>query len=190
MNPNELEKAAKIILRGGLVIYPTETFYGLGANALNKKAIEKVFEIKKRPLSKPISIIIADRSWLKELVVEIPKIAVTLMEKFWPGALTIIFKANPKLPSNLIAGTGKIGIRVSSHPVAQKLVSLANVPITATSANISGKPPPSNVKSISLNRINFIINEGSAPGDISSTVIDITFTPPLILRKGKVKITL
>lgn len=185
---SELEKAAEIILRGGLVIYPTETFYALGANALNKEAVEKVFKVKKRSLSKPISVIIADRSWLKELVVEIPEVAIALIENFWPGALTIIFKANPKWPSNLTAGTGKVGIRLSSHPIAQKLVSWVNVPITATSANISGQAPPSNVKSISLNRINFIIGGDSTPGDIPSTIIDVTSIPPLILREGTIKL--
>lgn len=185
---SELEKAAEIILRGGLVIYPTETFYALGANALNKEAVEKVFKVKKRSLYKPISVIIADRSWLKELVVEIPEVAIALIENFWPGALTIIFKANPKWPSKLTAGTGKVGIRLSSHPIAQKLVSWVNVPITATSANISGQPPPSDVKSISLNRINFIISGGSTPGDIPSTIIDVTSIPPLILREGAIKL--
>lgn len=184
----KLEKAAEIILRGGLVVYPTETFYALGANALNKKAVEEIFRVKKRPLSKPIPIIIADKSWLKDLVIEVPEVAIHLIKKYWPGPLTIVFRASNKLPSNLTGGTGKIGIRVCSHPLAQRLVSLVKVPITATSANISGEPPPNSIESISLNGID-IIDGGPVLGRVPSTIIDVTSTPPVILRQGAIKIT-
>ena len=184
----KLEKAAEIILRGGLVVYPTETFYALGANALNKKAVEEIFRVKKRPLSKPIPIIIADKSWLKDIVIEVPEVAIHLIKKYWPGPLTIVFRASNKLPSNLTGGTGKIGIRVCSHPLAQRLVSLVKVPITATSANISGKPPPNSIESISLKGID-IIDGGSVLGRVPSTIIDVTSTPPVILRQGAIKIT-
>jgi len=184
----KLEKAAEIILRGGLVVYPTETFYALGANALNKKAVEEIFKVKKRPLSKPIPIIIADKSWLKDIVIEVPEVAIHLIKKYWPGPLTIVFRASNKLPSNLTGGTGKIGIRVCSHPLAQRLVSLVNVPITATSANISGEPPPNSIESISLNGID-IIDGGPVLGRVPSTIIDVTSTPPVILRQGAIKIT-
>ncbi len=184
----KLEKAAEIILRGGLVVYPTETFYALGANALNKKAVEEIFRVKKRPLSKPIPIIIADKSWLKDIVIEVPEVAIHLIKKYWPGPLTIVFRASNKLPSNLTGGTGKIGIRVCSHPLAQRLVSLVKVPITATSANISGKPPPNSIESISLNGID-IIDGGPVLGRVPSTIIDVTSTPPVILRQGAIKIT-
>lgn len=184
----KLEKAAEIILRGGLVVYPTETFYALGANALNKKAVEEIFRVKKRPLSKPIPIIIADKSWLKDIVIEVPEVAIHLIKKYWPGPLTIVFRASNKLPSNLTGGTGKIGIRVCSHPLAQRLVSLVKVPITATSANISGEPPPNSIESISLNGID-IIDGGPVLGRVPSTIIDVTSTPPVILRQGAIKIT-
>ena len=184
----KLEKAAEIILRGGLVVYPTETFYALGANALNKKAVEEIFRVKKRPLSKPIPIIIADKSWLKDIVIEVPEVAIHLIKKYWPGPLTIVFRASNKLPSNLTGGTGKIGIRVCSHPLAQRLVSLVKVPITATSANISGEPPPNSIDSISLNGID-IIDGGPVLGRVPSTIIDVTSTPPVILRQGAIKIT-
>jgi len=184
----KLEKAAEIILRGGLVVYPTETFYALGANALNKKAVEEIFRVKKRPLSKPIPIIIADKSWLKDLVIEVPEVAIHLIKKYWPGPLTIVFRASNKLPSNLTGGTGKIGIRVCSHPLAQRLVSLVKVPITATSANISGEPPPNSIESVSLNGID-IIDGGPVLGRVPSTIIDVTSTPPVILRQGAIKIT-
>jgi len=184
----KLEKAAEIILRGGLVVYPTETFYALGANALNKKAVEEIFRVKKRPLSKPIPIIIADKSWLKDIVIEVPEVAIHLIKKYWPGPLTIVFRASNKLPSNLTGGTGKIGIRVCSHPLAQRLVSLVKVPITATSANISGEPPPNSIESISLKGID-IIDGGSVLGRVPSTIIDVTSTPPVILRQGAIKIT-
>ncbi len=184
----KLEKAAEIILRGGLVVYPTETFYALGANALNKKAVEEIFRVKKRPLSKPIPIIIADKSWLKDIVIEVPEVAIHLIKKYWPGPLTIVFRASNKLPSNLTGGTGKIGIRVCSHPLAQRLVSLVKVPITATSANISGEPPPNSIESVSLNGID-IIDGGPVLGRVPSTIIDVTSTPPVILRQGAIKIT-
>jgi len=184
----KLEKAAEIILRGGLVVYPTDTFYALGANALNKKAVEEIFRVKKRPLSKPIPIIIADKSWLKDIVIEVPEVAIHLIKKYWPGPLTIVFRASNKLPSNLTGGTGKIGIRVCSHPLAQRLVSLVKVPITATSANISGEPPPNSIESVSLNGID-IIDGGPVLGRVPSTIIDVTSTPPVILRQGAIKIT-
>ncbi|MDL1965450.1 MAG: threonylcarbamoyl-AMP synthase [Candidatus Desulfofervidus auxilii] len=186
-----IEKAVQIIQKGGVVAYPTETFYGLGVNALNPRAVERLFKIKKRPSSKPISIIIPNINWLKYLIKEVPPIAQTLIEKHWPGPLTIIFAAKDILPKELTAETGKIGIRISSHPMAQKLAQLSETPVTATSANLSGMPPPNSPQEIHpqiKKQIDAILDGGFTKGGLPSTVIDVTVNPPIILRKGAIKV--
>lgn len=186
-----IEKAVQIIQKGGVVAYPTETFYGLGVNALNPRAVERLFKIKKRPSSKPISIIIPNINWLKYLIKEVPPIAQTLIEKHWPGPLTIIFAAKDILPKELTAETGKIGIRISSHPMAQKLAQLSETPVTATSANLSGMPPPNFPQEIHpqiKKQIDAILDGGFTKGGLPSTVIDVTVNPPIILRKGAIKV--
>jgi len=184
---DEIERAAAIIQKGGIVAYPTETFYGLGVNALDEKAVNKLFIVKKRPTSKPISILISDLNWLQRLVKRIPPVAEELISQYWPGPLTIVFEANKTLPENLTAGTGKIAIRISSHPLAQRLGQLSSTPITATSANLSQMPPPISPEEIDeeLKRhIDAILNGGKTAGDMPSTIIDVTIQPPVILRKG------
>jgi len=186
-----IEKAVQIIQKGGVVVYPTETFYGLGVDALNPRAVERLFKIKKRPSSKPISIIIPNINWLKYLIKEVPPIAQTLIEKHWPGPLTIIFAAKDILPKELTANTGKIGIRISSHPMAQELAQLSETPITATSANLSGMPPPNFPQEIHpqiKKQIDAILDGGFTKGGLPSTVIDVTVNPPIILRKGAIKV--
>ena len=185
------KKAVQIIQKGGIVAYPTETFYGLGVDALNFRAVERLFKIKKRPSSKPISIIIPNINWLKYLIKEVPPLAQTLIEKHWPGPLTIVFAAKEIFPKELTADTGKIGIRISSHPWAQKLAQLAKTPITATSANLSGTPPPNSPQEINPHikkQIDAILDGGLTKGGLPSTVIDVTVNPPIILRKGAIEL--
>lgn len=185
-----IKKAAKLIKVGRILAYPTETFYGLAVNALDEEAVKRLFKIKKRPVNRPISIIIPDISWLRRLT-KGEAFAKELIEKCWPGPLTIVFKASDILPKNLIAKTDKIGIRISSHPLAQRLTQLANVPITATSANLSDTPPPTSLEEVSLEikkNIYAILDGGPTKGGLPSTVIDVTVRPPLVLRKGVIRL--
>jgi L-threonylcarbamoyladenylate synthase len=182
-----LSRAAEIIIAGGVVAYPTETFYGLGADATNEKAIQKIYAIKGRNFASPISVIIDSREKLYPLVEEVPACALKLIESFWPGPLTIIFKASAYIPQILTAGSGKIGIRISSHTGARTLAQKINRPLTATSANISASPECSTAGEVARqigNEVDAILDLGNTRGGKGSTIIDVTLKPPQILRAG------
>ncbi len=182
-----LSRAASVIKDGGLVAFPTETFYGLGASALNEEAIKKIFKIKAREKFKPILILLDSPISLSQFVSEVPLIARKLIDQFWPGALTLIFSASPHLSPLLTGNTGKIGIRVSGSPLVRKLVQLSGVPLTGTSANRSGKSPcfsPSQVIDQLGDRISLLIDGGDTQKDRASTIVDITLFPPRLIRKG------
>ncbi|MFZ4437434.1 MAG: L-threonylcarbamoyladenylate synthase [Syntrophales bacterium] len=183
----KLAEAVHILLTGGITAFPTETFYGLGADAQNEAAVEKIFRIKGRDFRNPIALIVADNREVSPLVEEIPAIAEILMQKFWPGPLTLIFRAAPSVSSRLTAGTGKIGIRVSSHPIARLLAAHLAGPLTATSANLSGEPECSSADAVirTLGDLpDAIIDGGHTPGGSGSTILDVTVSPPQILREG------
>lgn len=184
-------KAVHILEEGGVIAYPTETFYGLGADGSNDKAIERIFHIKGRYSRSPISVIIGETSDLKNLVQEIPENAVRLMEKFWPGALTLVFRASQNVSPLLTAGSGKIGIRVSSHRIATALVKALHRHITATSANLSGARECTSVHDVIEcigYQIDAVVDGGPTPGGAGSTIIDISTTPPVILREGTISL--
>ena len=193
LSPDEIEKAVEIIQKGGIIAYPTETFYGLGTNALNAKAVERLFKIKKRPYTKPIPILIPHLDWLKKLTLSIPPLAEKLIARYWPGPLTIVFAATDLLPKNLTASTGKIAIRISSHPLAQGLVEALDLPLTATSANLSQMPPPTCPDELHAEikaEVDAILDGGKTKGGLASTIIDVTVNPPQILREGVIKLKL
>jgi len=182
-----IAEASSILRAGGVVAYPTETFYGLGVDGQNEEAVKKIFLIKGRNFKNPISVIIGDANDVRGLVEEIPEFALHLMERFWPGALTIIFKASPEVSHLLTAGTGKIGIRLSSHPVATALAKKLGHPLTATSANLSGKHECTSADEVIQgigDQIDAVIDGGQTPGGSGSTIIDVTTDPPAILREG------
>jgi L-threonylcarbamoyladenylate synthase len=190
-NPNKslLTKGMQIIEAGGVIAYPTETFYGLGADSRNENAIERIFLIKGRDIKNPISVIIGDRCDVRDLVEEIPESALRLMETFWPGALTLVFRASQNVSSRLMAGTSKIGIRVSSHPIATALAKSLRHPITATSANPSGANECTSVHEVIKcigDKIDAVIDGGRTPGGKGSTIIDVNTHPPVILREGTI----
>ncbi len=142
-DPQGIERAAQIILRGGVVAFPTETFYGLGADTLNETALRKIFAMKGRAEDKPLLLLIAEMAWVPRLVRRIPPGAERLMEQFWPGPLTLVFEASSELSPFLTGASGKVGLRVSSHAAALALTRAAGRAITATSANLSGEPSAS-----------------------------------------------
>jgi L-threonylcarbamoyladenylate synthase len=187
-----IEKASQKILEGGVLAFPTETFYGLGADALELEALRKVFQIKGREENKPLLLLVADRTWLPGLVKKIPPVAEQLIERFWPGPLTLVFEASPNLPSILTAHTGQIGLRISSHPVAQALVQAVGRAITATSANVTGQPSASLASEVFQTlgkQVDAILDGGKTAGGLGSTVLDVCGVLPKILRQGAVSRT-
>jgi L-threonylcarbamoyladenylate synthase len=182
-----LTQAAEILANGGVIAYPTETFYGLGADATNEEAIKKIFAVKGRIFKNPVSLIIGQADDIYSLVQDVPEAARKLMKAFWPGALTIVFLAADKISPLLTAGSGKIGLRVSSHPGAQGIVQKLKRPLTATSANLSGAPECTRASEIAEqigDKIDAIVDLGATPGTAGSTIIDVTCDPPIILREG------
>lgn len=183
----EIQKAAKIIQNGGLVAFPTETVYGLGADALNGNAILRLFEAKKRPLDNPPIVHIADVSEVYPLAAEVPSNAELLMKQFWPGPLTLVFKCSNNVPKETVAGLDTIAIRMPKHKVALELIKRSRRPIAAPSANLSGKPSPTTAQHVyeDLNgRIDAIIDGGATNIGVESTVVDLSSDPPMLLRPG------
>jgi L-threonylcarbamoyladenylate synthase len=188
-NPDaqKIAAAADIIRSGGLVAFPTETVYGLGADALNGDAVLRLFEAKKRPLDNPPIVHIADISGVYPLVAEVPANAELLMEQFWPGPLTLVFKRSNNVPKETVAGLGTIAIRMPKHKVALELIKQSRRPIAAPSANLSGKPSPTTAEHVfeDLNgRIDAIIDGGATSIGVESTVVDLSCDPPMLLRPG------
>ncbi|MBK5099958.1 MAG: threonylcarbamoyl-AMP synthase [Desulfobacteraceae bacterium] len=184
-----LKRAAEVILSGGVVALPTESFYGLAVNAIDEKAIKRLLAIKKRQEDHPILILISSKELLPQYVVHISEIAHQLIARFWPGGLTMIFEAGPAISPLLTAGTGKIGVRLSSHPVPTSLARAVGLPITGTSANISGQPSCATSKEVSHalgKKVDLILDGGETVGGQGSTILDVTVTPPLVLREGMV----
>jgi len=184
-----IKRAAELIVKGGVVAFPTETFYGLAALATDYQAIDKLYQLKKRPAQKSLSILIADPAELADWIETIPKQALHLMARFWPGPLTLVFAAAIHLPTNLTADTGKIGVRSSSHQVAQALVREVGAPITATSANRSKSPSCRSAGEVITqlgSDLEAILDAGLTPGGKVSTIADVTTCPPKILRIGAI----
>ncbi|MCK4469592.1 MAG: threonylcarbamoyl-AMP synthase [Desulfobacterales bacterium] len=182
-------EAARVLKRGGIVMFPTSFIYGLGADAFNVDAIDRVFSIKKRPHNKPLSVLVKNQETLCRLVQDIPPYASIIMDRFWPGKITIVFKAKDGLPKNLTAGTNTIGVRIPEHPAASALVNALDNPITGTSANFSGKAGCSQISDLDpliADELDLILDAGPLEGGIGSTVIDVTGNLPKILRQGAI----
>ncbi|NOX33422.1 MAG: threonylcarbamoyl-AMP synthase [Deltaproteobacteria bacterium] len=182
-------KAGKIIQNNGLVIFPAKYLYGIATNALNKKAVKKVFHLKQRPLNNPILILIPDRDMLPYLVKSILEPAKKLMDTFWPGNLTLVFEAKDTIPQILTANTGKIGVRIPAHPVANALVKHAGFPITGTSANLSGQQSCSRINQLDpaiIDHADLVLDAGSLQGGAGSTIADATSSKITIIREGAV----
>jgi len=182
-----IRRVSQVLLQGGVAAFPTETFYGLGADARNEEALQKIFQIKGREENKPLLLLIGDRDWLSGLVRNIPPVAGRLMEKFWPGPLTLVFEASPRLSALLTGGTGTVGVRLSPHPVAQALIQAVGRAITATSANLSGQPSASVAAEVFRalgNRVDAILDGGQTAGGLGSTVLDVSSPSPRIIRRG------
>lgn len=184
-----LARACTIIDQGGTVIFPAKCLYGIAADPFNSKAVERVFEIKIRPGTNPILLLINERSDLESLVKGIPPEAVILMDRFWPGDVTIVFEASDRLPGTLTAHTGKIGIRMPQHPVARALVRRFGRPVTGTSANFSGSMGASRIQDLPpalVDRVDLVLDAGELKGGSGSTVVDVTGSKVRVLREGEI----
>jgi L-threonylcarbamoyladenylate synthase len=187
--PVSIGDAARCLAGGGVVVFPTRCLYGLAVDALNPNAVEKIFRIKGRSPQKPILILVAGMPALERVVYPPGPASLKLAHYFWPGRVTIIFKALPALPANLSAGTGHIGVRLPSHPVARAFVSAAKGPITGTSANLAGRPGCSTISSLDpalVDQVDMVLDAGPLKGGAGSTVVDAQQTPPQVLREGTV----
>jgi len=185
----DIARAVEYLKDGQVVAYPTETIYGLGADVFDKRAVKRIYDLKSRDYGLPISILIADLKMLREVASEVSDRALPLMRKFWPGALTILFPASDKIPKGLVTNTGKVGIRISSHPVASALVGVFGHPITTTSANLSGFPPSLSVKHVQKyfgDKLPCIIDGGECEPSRGSTVVDLAEDSMRIIREGMV----
>lgn len=182
-----MEMAGEILRRGEMVAFPTETVYGLGANALDESASAKIYEAKGRPSDNPLIVHISKEEQLEPLVKEIPEKARLLMEKFWPGPLTLIFKKKDTVPDGTTGGLDTVAIRMPDNAVALAMIDAAKVPIAAPSANTSGRPSPTTANHVmdDMNgRISMILDGGAVGIGIESTIVDVTGEIPMILRPG------
>ncbi len=185
----DLAEAAEILRRGGLVAFPTETVYGLGANALDEAAAKKIYEAKGRPSDNPLIAHISGPSELEPLVKEIPEAARKLMERFWPGPLTLIFAKKEIVPYGTTGGLDTVAVRMPSDPIANTLIRLAGVPIAAPSANRSGRPSPTTADHVWQDmdgRIDMIVDGGPVGIGLESTIVDVTGKAATILRPGAI----
>ncbi|MFQ5975834.1 MAG: L-threonylcarbamoyladenylate synthase [Candidatus Hydrothermarchaeales archaeon] len=184
-NKTDIRRASDIIKAGGVVVYPTDTLYGLGADALNEDAIKKVFKIKKRPLSMPLPIAVSDIKMLSTYA-HVDAKAKAVIEKFLPGPLAVILKKK-NLPDVLTSGLENVALRIPNNPVALDLIAHLDVPITTTSANLSGKAPPISVKEVlaQISDINLILDGGELESRQPSTIIDLTGKSKVV-RVGRI----
>jgi L-threonylcarbamoyladenylate synthase len=184
---NPIEEIQSVLNSGGVIAFPTDTFYGLAADPFNPDAISKIFKIKQRPEDKPLLVLIHSLDQLADLTQEVTDHARKLMEHFWPGPLTLIFKAASGLPDTLTAGTGTIGIRLPGHPFTRRFLEALDRPLTAPSANISGAGEPKTVQELSsalTEGLDLVVDGGPTPGGKVSTILDTTTHPPTLIREG------
>jgi len=188
-NAESLQTAFDILQRGGLVAFPTDTVYGVGALAFDGKAVESIYAAKDRPIEKAIPVLIADADDMEKIGIDIPDIAYQLAARFWPGPLTVVVPKKPTLPES-VSATETVGVRVPDHEVARALLRAAG-PMAVTSANISGQPSPSTAQEVLAQlggSIDLILDGGTTPGGVPSTLVDCMGEEIRILRKGPISL--
>ena len=187
--PNEIHRAVELLKIGGLVAFPTDTVYGLGALAFDGRAIEWIFKAKDRPIEKAIPILFADEADLEKVAVEIPEMARLFASRFWPGPLTCVVPKKATLPV-VVSATTTVAVRIPDHPVARALLRAAG-PMAVTSANLSGHPSSTTAGGVMeqlKGRVPLILDGGTTPGGIPSTLVDCTGDEPVILREGPISL--
>ena len=185
----QVARGAGILRQGGVVAYPTDTLYGLGADITQPAAVEQVFEIKGRPQGMPLPVLLPGPEALSMVSDDVPPLAWTLARRFWPGPLTLVVPRASRVPAIIAARGWTVAVRVPDHPVPRELARLLGAPITGTSANVSGGPSPHTAEEVRRqlgDRVEHVIEGGPPPDGRASTVLDITQSPPRILRLGAV----
>lgn len=188
-SPDNIKLAADMLNDDGLVAFPTDTVYGVAAHGFLPEAIERLYETKERPRTKPIALLVADAGDLRRVGRHVPDSARQLAERFWPGALSLIVPRADDLPLILTAGGDSVAVRMPDHPIALRVIGAAGVPLATTSANLSGGPDPITAGDVLRDlggRIELILDGGVCPGGVPSTVLDLTTTPPTIRRPGPI----
>jgi L-threonylcarbamoyladenylate synthase len=186
-----LTAAIDVLNNGGIIAYPTETFYGLGVKFDREDSLQRLYEIKNRPQKKALPLIIGHKEQLPLIATDISSIAQNFMDRFWPGPLTLLLPAQKTLSEFLTGGTGKVAVRIPGKSFALSLAQRSTFPLTATSANISGMPPAHEADTVLRyfsDQINLVIDCGPAPGNLASTIVDVTTGEARILRQGAVVI--
>ncbi len=186
-SPDAIQQALKVLQAGGLVAFPTDTVYGVGALAFDGKAVESIYTAKDRAIEKAIPILIGDAEDISRVASEVPPMAKKLAERFWPGPLTLIVPKHLSLPDS-VSATNTVGVRVPDHIVARSVLRAAG-PMAVTSANLSGQPSPSTAQEVfaQLNgRIALILDGGKTPGGMPSTLVDCTRSKPIVVREGPI----
>jgi L-threonylcarbamoyladenylate synthase len=189
--PEKIKIAAQTIRDGGLVAFPTETVYGLGANALDERAVLRIFQAKNRPTDNPLIVHIANKEDVYLLAETVPSKAEILIDRFWPGPLTLLMPKSELVPAATTAGLATVAIRMPSHPIARALIAEADVPIAAPSANLAGRPSPTTAQHVwddLSGKIEVLIDGGEVGFGVESTVLDLTADPPTVLRPGPVTV--
>ena len=185
----QIETGISILRQGGIVAFPTDTVYGLGACASLPEAVARVYQVKERPLNMPLPLLLADISQITQAAESVPSIAWSLIHNFLPGALTIVLRKSDSVPDIISAGASTVGIRIPAHPIPVALAKGLGTPIVGTSANLSGRPSPltaDEVHSQLGDKIDLIINGGRCSGGKESTIVDVTGETPIILREGAI----
>jgi len=185
----QIDQAVEIMRQGGVVVFPTDTVYGLGADAFNTHAVEKVFKIKQRPFSLPLPVLLADESQTATVAVAISEFARRLMKRFWPGGLTLVLNGGASLPELITGGGDKIAVRVPDHIIPVTLISRLGKPVVGTSANVSNSPSVATAEDVEKQLgadVDLIIDGGRCPGSLESTVVDVTGQSPIVLRQGAI----
>ena len=186
---DDVERAVAALERGGVIVYPTETLYGLGVDATLAEAVDRLVDLKERDRDKPVSVLVASRAMLDDIASSVSPVAERLIAAFWPGPLTIALPARPAVLRTLTAGSGTIAARVSSHPIARAIVTALGKPLTATSANPGGSPPARDKEAARAyfgSRVDLYVDAGSSAHGLASTVVDCAVPVPRLLREGAV----
>jgi L-threonylcarbamoyladenylate synthase len=186
-----LAGAAEVLRRGGIVAFPTETFYGLGAGALHGASVERLVRVKGRPEGKPLLVLVDSVAMVETVAADVPTLARALMARYWPGALTLVLRARPEVPAAVTAGSRTVGVRLSPHPIARGLVRALGGPVTGPSANPAGGAPPTTAAAVLAHfdgRIELVLDGGPTSGGEPSTVLDVTVDPPRLIRAGAVRV--
>jgi L-threonylcarbamoyladenylate synthase len=188
-DPQGIAAAVDILRAGGLVAFPTDTVYGVAANAFLPAAVEKLYVVKERGRDKAIPLLLGDKADVGRVARDVPAGAVRLMERYWPGGLTVVVWAQEHVPAIVTAGTGTVAVRLPDHTVPRTLARALGAPLATTSANLSGQPSPRTAADVMADlggRIHLILDGGPCPGGVDSTVVDLTVDPPRIARAGAI----